>query len=933
MRALLAALGSLAAVGSLALCGCVGKGSEVGPQLPDPPEQTAAGVVLDPQGNPISNAAVTMGSDTRFTDARGRFRFPTNPQGNVVLTVDARMTTNLAVPAGIFDQMTVSGTFAPDTNGVFSGPIILPNFTLGASAAISVNQGAALAGTLVDPASGAELVLTGAVATIPGSTATSTTLRFVSFPADSASVPLDVQGVIRAGALYFAIAPAGIQFATPPTVRTSDATFGIAAAISHGKLVSPELDALDSSGAWGLEGAAAVGGGSLSSAAVSRGGIHCLSIASPGSSQTIVTATIVDRNLDPLPRALSFARDGRASRADNQGLLAIPGVQAADADGVPIPVTLTSVAPIFRAQQAIRTDVLLGKPGVGLTTDFNDRPLATVPAGRVRVLCLYRGEAMSNARVGVANSLGGTYSAEALSNPNGVDFPDTPHGAYVVTTAQMLNATYSIRDGTSGSVGEPGVNQKKTLFMSQFKLKSPKQEGILKIQTFRAGSGAILHGAYGLLGIDPSVSQQNVTDGTTIQLSPVTQGLALTTAARQFEVPGVGTSVDAFLRVGFVTQLSDTSLRRPALTCDLDLMPKGFDPAGDARGAASGLTDPGAVPPVNGNYSVEVRARRKATFEDRIAVALGGQKEPLVFLPDTARAPTFADPNYETLVPAGTAAVALVERDTTNPGSKLGPIRNVGFAAEVAAGFGQIVTQDIALGPSAATAFATSVSGAVPALFQVGLVLQLADDSGLDLGDQGSFTYVSGTGALQVDVPAGLGTGVAAIATATGTTANQSNYFTAAASVLAEGTPALFLTIPELAAPPPAPGDFIVLSPTGAGISWADDPLANETVLRVTRSAIKIGSDGKKTDAIYTWTLTLPTPVSFPFKFPETPPNINEKPVPSFFEAGAVYDLVIETRRYLDYDQRTAATSSDIVPPSFFQLRSVATTQVQFKVQ
>ena len=73
MRALLAALGSLAAVGSLALCGCVGKGSEVGPQLPDPPEQTAAGSSSIPKeirsATRRSRWAPTRASPTRAGDS------------------------------------------------------------------------------------------------------------------------------------------------------------------------------------------------------------------------------------------------------------------------------------------------------------------------------------------------------------------------------------------------------------------------------------------------------------------------------------------------------------------------------------------------------------------------------------------------------------------------------------------------------------------------------------------------------------------------------------------------------------------------------------------------------------------------------------------------------------------------------------------------
>src|SRR5258705_11315715 len=324
---------------ALALPCCVGSGSEVGPQLPDLPEGSVSGVVMTPAGEPVCGAQVNLGTRLTFTDSHGRFRFIGNDGGAGLLTVDGTLTTTTTPPGAILDSLAISIAFAGG-NALVTAPVILPDFRAAASATISVNQGAALAGVLVDPATGAQLDLAGAVATLPDATATSTTIRFVSVTPDSISKALTVGGVVRAGALYFAIAPAALTFTTSPTVRVTDATFGIAAAIAGGKTVTPELDALTAAGTWALEGPATIGGGLLSSLAVETGGMHAISVACPTANRTIVTAQTTDRVFNLLPRVGGLCRDGRTSGSNGFGNLTIQDVCAADANDAPIAVPL-----------------------------------------------------------------------------------------------------------------------------------------------------------------------------------------------------------------------------------------------------------------------------------------------------------------------------------------------------------------------------------------------------------------------------------------------------------------------------------------------------------------------------------------------------------------------------------------------------------------
>jgi hypothetical protein len=226
----------------------------------------------------------------------------------------------------------------------------------------------------------------------------------------------------------------------------------------------------------------------------------------------------------------------------------------------------------------------------------------------------------------------------------------------------------------------------------------------------------------------------------------------------------------------------------------------------------------------------------------------------------------------------------------------------------------------------------TSVSGAVPLAFRTSLVAEIADGNGLDLGDQADAAFNALTGELVVAVPSIGASKTAAALTATGTTANGSAFFTSAAAILTPGEAASFLTIPEVTAPAPPPGQRIQLDPTGAGLTWAADPNTEETVIRVSRVGVKTNTGGELVQTTQDWLLTLPGPLTFPVKFPVAPPNLGDHPVPGFFEAGAVYDLSIEVRSFVEYDARTATTSPDILKAGYFKLRAVARTQTQFQV-
>ncbi|MBI3819008.1 MAG: carboxypeptidase regulatory-like domain-containing protein [Planctomycetes bacterium] len=918
-----------AAAALLLATACVKSGTEIGPKLPDIEDQAIVGVVTDPDSNPVSGAYITIGNDTVFTDQRGRFRFRNKQPQAAVVRVDARLT-GVATPAGgILDRMSVRGNFIAPT-GVMSAPIILPNFTKGASAAIAVN-GSALAGTLADPATGAELILNGATATLAGSNSTTATIYFTSIPANAISAPLDVAGAVRAGALYFAISPADLIFTNPPVVRVGDAIFGIAAAIGAGKTVTPELDRLDdSTGVWTLDSPASVGGGFVTSAAAPGGGIYCISVGSPGANRTIVSARLLDQNLDPMQTSFALARDGRSSSADSNGLLAIPDVAGADANGAPLSIILQMCSTPYRTQHLMRVDALPAVLGAGLVTDFGDRALATVPAGRVRVLPIFEGKKYSDARVGVGSVFGGRIEDSQLSTPAGTEFWDVPAGLFEVTGVDLFNDVNAIRSATRASLKFGGSTVDLQLFLQRSRLRTQAQIGSIRDVALRSGSLTPIYNCFHMIGLDGAGNHAGFSNAPGVGFAHVLPGSVLTTAAQQVSASAFGAAgVDAYETRAFHTQLSTASYRRTPVAAFLNYLPKGFDRAGAFFGNITQLTDPGAVPPGNGAYAVEVRPHHSGTFEKRIAVALGAEEEDAA-MPPSPKRPNFNNPAWEALVPQGHSTVAVVERDAASATATAGKITKIGILTNALAKFGEREMHDLALDTIPNAQFSTTILGA-PAPQRISLVLMTADGQGVDAGDQSNFTFNSGNGAFDAAVPSIVDGGAAAIASATGTTANGSDFYTGVACVFGETGASQLLNIPALTAPAPPPASNILISPTTTGISWTGDANASETVITIKRKAKETESNGEITDRTSQWTVRLPGGPSS-FVFPTTPSNAKNIPVPVFFTSGKTYQLTIESRRYLNYDERTAATSPDAAKASHFQVRAVARATVDVEI-
>jgi hypothetical protein len=928
-RRLTLARAALAALAPALSFSCIKAGTDVGPKLPQVEDESSSGIVIDPKGNPVSNAIVTVDGDSTFTDQRGRFRFHHKSNLKKVVNVDARWTTSTAAVPGIFDRLAVSGHFDP-LLGIFEQPVVMPDFAGGASATISINAGQTLSGTLVDPATGAELVLDGAIATLAGTSQTTATIRFASVPADAVTKALVIGGTPRAGVVYFAISPSNVNFTVSPVVRVTDATFHVADAVVAGKVLNPELDRLGiADGEWDVAGAAQIGGGFLSSGAVAGGGMFCLSVASASANRTVVTARLIDQELEPLRGAQSLARDGRAAMADESGLLAIPNVVAADANDQILDVHLMSVPPVFRAQAAVRDDVLPGKPGVGMTTDFQERPLPTIPAGRARILAIFEGEKRFGARVGIATATGAIFEDTQFATVLGTEFWDVPVGVFNAVAVDDFNNINSLRTASRSRIEVPGSTVDLTVFMQKSRVRPASHRGAIRELAVREMSLTPVFNSYHQAGLNGAANQAGFTFIGLSLFGNVLPGLAYSTVAQQNEAPGFGIGgIDKYRKTAYHTHLSQSAYRRNPVDVDIRRLPNGLDRAGASFGSILQLTNPLATPPAKGAYAVELRAQRTQTFDEALAIALTAQTEIAARLDRRGRRPSFDDPEYEIQVPVGVASLAVVERDAATAESDTGAIVRFGGVSGLQTFFGRRDERDIAVDIPVNQLFQTTVLGpSTPAA--VALVYETAEGTGLSLGDQSAFTFAAGT--LNVTVPSSAQNRVGVVGFEQGTTANGSTYENFAAAVSNEPGGMAFLTIPVLTNPAPPPGQNILISPQTTGISWAADPDATETRIEVRRSSLAPDTTGKNIQSDSVWSARVPGSPG-QFIFPTTPATAKNVAVPAFFESGATYTLTIESLRYLQYDERASAASPDSARPSFFAVRAVARTKVNIQV-
>lgn len=919
-----------AAATLLAIGGCIKSGSEIGPKLPQLEEESSTGIVMDSDGNPISNAYVTVGPDLTFTDQRGRFRFRSKSAQKKIVNIDARFTSVPAPGGGIFDTLVIAGTFE-QAHGVFPRPIVMPNFAKGVSAEIIVNTGAPLAGILTDPTTGAQLDLNGAVAFIPGSSVTKTTLRFVSIPATAVPKELTINGEPRAGALYFALAPADLAFSFNPTVRIADTTFGVAAAIGGGKVVSPETDHIfPPTGEWIMSGPASVNAGFLSTPAVVGGGIHCISIALPTARRTIVTGRILDQNLDPMESAVLLARDGRSTTTNKDGLFAIPDVSATDANDVTQNVILQMLSTPFLTQHAMRVDALTGQPGPGFTTDFTDRPIATVPSGRVRILPIFEGEKQQNARIGVAELYGGRFEDAQFATLAGTEFWDVPVGFFEVTAVDDFNDVNALRTATRGNVKTAGSTTDLKVFLQRSRIRTPVHLGKIRQVAVRTNSLTPVFNSFHMLGLDGSGNQQGYSHAGLAGFGHALPGIVLTTVGQEVEASAFGTAgVDLYRKRAFHSQSTQAVFRRSPVSAFLNYLPKGYDRAGAFFGNVTQLTDANITVPVNGAFAVEVRSHHSESFERRIAIAMGAQRDVATDIPASAKRPNFSDPTFETLAPIGRSTIVAIERDAATSNSLNGKITKFGFVTDEQTFFAKRAEADIALTGAPNTTIQTTLAGGI-APQKVSLILETEDGQGVDLGDQTDFTFNIGNGALGVAAPAPVGEErVGIVTSASGATANGSSFDVAAACVAGEAFE--FITIPELTAAAPPPGQKIIIAPTTVGISWAGDPDTSETFIKITRAATQNDPNGKIVNLDSEWTVRIPGNGSS-FIFPTTPASSKNVAVPIFFESGKVYNLTIESRKYVNYDERTAATSPDAGVASFFNIRALSRTTVEVQI-
>lgn len=394
---------------ALVACGLggVGDGSEIGPVLPDQPDDSCKVVVLDDAGRGVTAATVRVGSARARTGRNGRGDLFASPRGRVLVQVDAEH--GAAIAGDVLGGYTVAVTVVgPDLPAVLHVPE-LPD-----SASQQLDAGTQSATvTLTTPAGSVVTLPAGGSLGLP-SGAVSVVLRTGDLQA--ANLPGDLPAD-PAGALLFGhavvVAPASATFTPGLSLEVADDL--------DAGTTAPRLFRLDATtGEWGEVAAttAAVGGRLSATAAAGTGGLYAFAL-------PVAATTVSGRILDVAGNAVSNAIvrcDQRVTRSGGDGRFSIEGLAATTASGAPRAAALAVFAGGSWLPARSTIDIAVGTA----PTAIGDITLDTLPAGDIRVQQIVRGRANSFAPARIS-SQNGDVALATTSNADGqAFFEDVP---------------------------------------------------------------------------------------------------------------------------------------------------------------------------------------------------------------------------------------------------------------------------------------------------------------------------------------------------------------------------------------------------------------------------------------------------------------------------------------------------------------------------
>lgn len=397
------------AAGLLATACGVGDGSDIGPALPQLPDDSCKVVVLDDQGRAVVGATVTVGSARAITGRNGRGDLLASPRGRVLVEVAAADAAAVAGDrlAGFGVATTVVG---PDLPAVLHVP------ELPAAAGAAVDLGTQATTTTITSTAGASLVVptgasVGAAATTSPVTVALGDLQAQHLPGELPAAP---SGAWLCGRAVW-VDPVDLTITPGANLDVAD-DLGLGSG-------SAQLFHLDpTTGEWqAVAVAATAGAGRLVAAdGVTTGGLYVF--ATP-----VVATTVSGRLLDaatppaPVPGAMVVVDQVKAI-TDANGRYVAAGVAATLADGSP----RSGVVEAFAGGSWLPARAVTTVAVTTAATAAGDLVLDTIVAGNIRVQQVLQGraEARGPARL---SSLRGDVALATTSDANGqLLFEDVP---------------------------------------------------------------------------------------------------------------------------------------------------------------------------------------------------------------------------------------------------------------------------------------------------------------------------------------------------------------------------------------------------------------------------------------------------------------------------------------------------------------------------
>jgi len=917
--------------------GCVGSGSDTGPELPKGPSSTLQGQVYAPNGSPVASAAIRIVGEpeTDATNPQGRFRLGSPPSGDRVVEIDGRL--GGARGAGQLGRWRIAMEIRGNRTDL-PVPIFLPDLDAGASATVAV--GVPLLGAPDLDAPG------------PGGT----TYSLVLDPADGTNPAAVVDPASVSGAASVGIAAAVVptqDFPLPPLpagfpplavgnglhIEPLEISFSTGASLRFPNDLSlPPFSAaivlrLDrDAGLWQVAGAATVNAAATLVEAfngVTKGGLHAIAVACPAAATATLSGRVLDASGAPARDVYVVAPDGKPTLTNSSGTWSIPGVCL----GASPPAGPVSVTVRFSAgnDATVALTEATGMATAGAQTDLGDTTLRSRLGGVARTRVLFRGRSLPGARVGIGSDRA-NFGGEGETDAKGLfELFLAPGERYFASVAFREGG--SVRRGLrSFRVGEDGKVDGVKLFTDKTKFKTRKVKSEVRVTVVRADSDAPIEDSFAMLGTDPTVkarrrltnrSGQAVLRRAGKMPAMVTAGFLWST--NEGDLP-LGPSAQPVARrqlTSYVTVVGvdsrEVRLDLPVLEADLAT----FAPNGRISGTISGLTDPAGIPPSNpsGTYAVSLTTSGPATEEDFWNAfgegSLGDAAVPTgddsVGYPAGGGAP---DVEYAPGSPTGSATIVAVERDSTS--ATTGPVVRSGFLNPVPVSAGAATAGDLSLDLVPGSAFPIVTMGLDPAFQMTPLVATFAAElrSGgrtralVPFGDvSAELVFDPTTGIGNVLLPATIGPlfGARRLVRlqASGPIAGGSGE----QEVFLRESPvppiSTFPAVPALLQPPPGGGPFLPTDPAG-GLRWVEPVGATVQRIRLTRTDIAtIGTD--EVERNFEWIVFLPVPAPPPdpasppppgeaaFVFPTLPATVSGETVPQFFEAGATYDLEIDS--------------------------------------